>query len=585
MKKIFVCLAFLLFFYGMNKPNAALMTHRLGMYMLVNNKKEEVIFYEDLETRMPVFRLSYENDDKVARNYQEVSEISITKEEEAKIKIILAALIEGKKYIEMDWLHVVGAQTLIWEVLQNHFTTSYSYLFETPFLDEYRELVAKKEEELSKKEIFEYNTTITDPLKINFLPNFSHPYEIKPVNNNIQITKENNEFVLQIKEEGTYEFQVESDYFDDQVKYFSNETIEVIELVKPKIPSPIIKVNALKEENPHEVIILPTNGIELFIEKKHFFKNDLVSFTYNLKNDYELKEIKIRTKDGTEIKSENNTFIMPDEDIIIETITSKKEISYEINTKLASGIFANIPKQAKEKEVITLDYEINKEYILENIIIVTASGKKISITNNSFHMPNEDLKIEFITRKKEVKYSILTNNIPDINLKVEPSAKEKEEVKFSYQDKEKIWNIKVFTINNEEIEVKNNSFIMPSSTVYFEVTKMPEIHDIIIIENPYVTFQMPSSSKEGEKIKLNYKVKEGYELEEIFLFTKTKKEILEKDQFFEMPKEDIFVMPITRQKKLTFEIPNTKKNQNLFPFLFLFVTLGLKTKYMHKKCK
>ena len=111
MKKFFIFFAFLLFFYGINSVHATLIKHHLQMYMTVNGKREEVIFYEDLDTRMPVFRTSYEGE--LFGEYHSLDRLSISLEEEEKIKIILAAIIEGKKYIELDWLHLVGAQTLI----------------------------------------------------------------------------------------------------------------------------------------------------------------------------------------------------------------------------------------------------------------------------------------------------------------------------------------------------------------------------------------------------------------------------------------------------------------------------------------
>jgi len=107
-------------------------------------------------------------------------------------------------------------------------------------------------------------------------------------------------------------------------------------------------------------------------------------------------------------------FLQKEKIIYCDELNSDLSFRFGLELEFMKGNLEWIKERLREKFLIRegsryhqwqlkVDTSIpnNKEYILENIIIVTASGKKISITNNSFHMPNEDLKIEFITRKKE----------------------------------------------------------------------------------------------------------------------------------------------------------------------------------------
>lgn len=731
MKKKLIFLAFLLFFCGINKTNAALMKHHLGMTMLVDGQKEEVIFYEDLDTGMPVFRLSYEDDEKLEFNYNEVSSISLTSAEEEKIKVILSAIIEGKKYIEMDWLHVVGAQTLIWEVLQDRFTKSYSYSFATPFLEEYRELVRKKEEELKKKQIYKYEGVANSPLTINFLPNFSHPYEIKPVNQDIDVKKEGNEFVLALKNAGTYEFQVESEYFEEEVKYFSNGKMDIIELVKPKKVSPTIEVvvNEPKKQ-AHDVVFLSTEGIEVSLNKTSYFSGDDVSFTYKLEEGYVLNGIHAKKKDGTEIEIQHNTFVMPEEDVFlkfdvasipsyqigkniskgvtlstlekakkgtvvllnykvdanyelktvrvttlsgkeiplnnnsflmpeenvlvtilaqeikpfgitvleakgiyidvaraafggevvslnyhldenykltslhvktidgkelpiqnnsflmpnapvyVEAVMAEKKESYEIEVT-SLGVMARIPNKALEGEIVTLDYELVPDYILEEVVVKTESGSQVVVENQTFSMPAEKVWIEFITKQKEKEYSIIN---PTTKIKVQTTAKSGETVPFSYPNEEGV-EVKVYTLKGIEVPLHNHSFVMPSTSVYFTITKQKIDHDLIVFENPDITLDLPTTARTGEWVQVEYSLKEGYDLEKMFFFTKSKKEIPVKNGTFQMPEEDVFVIAKTHPKNssVTYKVPNTKKNEFFYPYLLLPFLLLFRKKDRPKK--
>lgn len=548
MKKYILIFSFCLFFLGMNTTNAALYKHRTGFYMDVFDKHLEVLMFEDEDTKLPVFRIQYETDAEDSFLFDSVSNISLSEEEILEIKNIIAVVTEGKRYVDLDYRHLIGTQILIWEVWQRHVGIPFSFTFDVGFVKDYRELLKKKEDEVKVPERYFYETTIDKPITISYLPFFSHSYTIMPLDNSFSVVQNENEFQITPNESGTFHFRIDSDYFEEQVKYFSDGKTDIIELSKQKILNSeiVLKVNPL-EKQKHSVHVSSEKGVSLVLLDTEFFFKDKVEFQLQLEEGYVLDKMFLN---GKEISFIDNFFVMPDEDVII-TFLGHFKPSIEVPFK--EGIHFDVPFYKEYLETVTFSYQLEPQYTLDYLEIYTIHGEKVLVTDFSFVMPKDPVIFFYsVSLKESEAFDIFVNSTEKINIKKQAEFQEKVSFSYTIDSDYEITSLKVYTLKNQEIEIQNKTFLMPNEPVILELKvekKEPISYSIFVPSSSNIQFDILSYSKPNTKVAIKYQLSSSYHLSSFHIYTASGKEIDCFDSAFLMPRENVFITYELTQKE------------------------------------
>ncbi len=577
MKK-YLILFFFVITCGCLTVNAKVISHRTGFYMYVNGTMEEILLYEEEESHKPVYRLAYDNETYNDSNYRETSKISLTEEELEKIKKYISIITEGKAYSELSYHQKFTPQILIWQMWQEKTGVPLSYTFDVGFVKNYETVL----EQITKPEIYTFETRIDEPLSINFLPIFQAPYIIKPMDNNFTINQNGNKFEIIPDKVGSFQFKIESSYFDEIVKYYAFEDSEMISLIKSKIPNSEIHltVNEPLKEN-HHISVAENSSIEISTEKESFAQGEKVKLVYTLKEGYLLDSIEVYSN-GIPLTVENDEFIMPDNDVIVITNTNPIPI-YKINAIVSEGVIVSLPNELIPGNKIDLDYKLPDNEKLLFLQVITESGIKLDVSENQFVMPEENVILEIYTEKiKTPIYDIYNMETPGIKILVNQEAKAGETVELKYQlleDYEFLY-FGVYTKNNSKIDLDDLQFIMPEENVFVkayvkkkEITKNPS-HKIItpIIEG--IRISIPNESLKNEPVAFKYELEPNYILEELSIFSSNGEKIAIDNNQFLMPNSSVFVYT-----KVSLKEEEKKNTHNVFINLTGEVMLALHEKH------
>ena len=356
----------------------------------------------------------------------------------------------------------------------------------------------------------------------------------------------------------------------------------VIQIETRKIPS-------------YNVFVSNQEGVTFEVQKDAKAR-DLVKIHYTLEEYYHLKNLKVTTVSGQEVIMENNTFIMPSENVIISYDLEKEEEPklYEVYVLSEKGSTLVLKKNTYlEGETVSFTYSIDSGYQLDEITATTADGKTISIDSNSFVMPNQNviLSVKISLIPEVPSYAVLIPQKKGITFHEVGTHQAGEKVSLKYQidDSYRLTSLKAYTVNGE-IPIENNKFIMPDSVVFilYELERIPSFR-IFLIPNEHVSSSVSKNSyTAGENVTLSYEIAENFLLDSIHVYTITGVEIPLENLVFSMPSDDVVVEFITKEKMdnvdnveehspkeeiKTYPIPNTKKNSFL-PVLLLSLLIA-----------
>jgi len=331
-------------------------------------------------------------------------------------------------------------------------------------------------------------------------------------------------------------------------------------------------------------------GVKLEVKETATIKEE-VKFSFTIKEGYKLLSFLVFTEDGEEVEVNNNTFSMPSKSVIIEIITKKQE--YKIHKKIPEGTEINVKEMAKKGEIIRVDYKLKEEEELVLLKATTKSGKEISITNNQFKMPEEDITIEIIAKTKE--YNIGYKKIEGLTIKGKEKGTYKEtiQIKYELEDGYQLEKLKVTSESGKEIKVNSNSFEMPNENVKIEGIVVKKIEEgkkfpIYIKKDPGIKVEIKENAKEQEEVSFDYQLEKGYVLKNIRVET-LGAEIPYKNNKFTMPNNEVTLIFETEKEEskqeepkkkeerneqsTEYEVPKTSKESTLFLNIILFLGL------------
>lgn len=553
MKKIILLCFFTitsLIFLKETQARVQIERHYTSHYYFVDGVRYDLILYENMETKKPVFSLSFGQ--KIDEfGIEETSSSSFNEEELEYIKNIINLITEGKSFSDCGNYMLIGIQTLIWELWSTKTGNIITYQFDVAYNRTYKKKVDELLKTYYNPKIYEYNAFVNEPLTISFLPFLEEEYNIIAPKN-ISVTKEKNSFTITSSESSDKTLKISSTYFQEEVSYYQYQETEFLELKKGRKPPIEIFLHTLNRPIiNHHIEIISKEGVTHNIPKTSS-KGATISLDYQLKEGYVLDSISIISSTG-KINLVDQTFIMPDSDITIFFETHKKENPlHSIITLNDDHVVINSIKSAQEGEIITYNINCEKDYELSSFKIYTIDYEEITFKDNSFIMPNKPVIIEARTKKIEKKHSIkiISNHA---KVFIDSTFEVGKKVKFTLKEEEgyEVKYIKI-TTSKEEIIPINNEFIMPDDSISIEVvTKkiLEQKYFIYVVPSSGIKLKIQNTASKNEIVTFSYLLEENYHLDTLKIISKNGQELPVNNKSFIMPENDILIIATSSEIK------------------------------------
>ncbi len=301
------------------------------------------------------------------------------------------------------------------------------------------------------------------------------------------------------------------------------------------MPDSNVTIKAITEPKEYNITTEMDNGTIIVNDKGKYL--DKITFSLNILDDYILDSIKVLDKNGSEIKIEDNSFIMPSSEVKIIVKTKKK--AYAIQSFIDNGeIVVDSEKSFGEK--VEFKVNLEKGMAIKSIDVRTLNGEKIKVDNNSFIMPKDVVFIRVSTEKKD--YNIKTNiNHGTIIVNKTANYLDLITFKIDLEDNYQIDDIKVMAMG-EVVPYNNNVLSMPDSDIEIIVSTSPKKYKVNKISDLGVELKNVSDYYiAGEEVYVDYFLYNYYKLDDIVVETSSGDIIELVNGSFMMPAEDVTI--------------------------------------------
>ncbi len=354
----------------------------------------------------------------------------------------------------------------------------------------------------------------------------------------------------------SYNLKIDDEYFLEDFKITKKDGSEItVDNNSFTMPNEDVYINVKVDRKTHDIKIINNEGIIVNCVDKAKVK-DLVNLDVKVLDGYELTNIYMNNQ---EVNLNDLNFVMPNEDVIITSKTKKK--IYQIESEISNASI-KVNNEASFGEKINFEIKEDEGYTIDEIKVLDANNNEIKIEENSFIMPNSDVKI-IVTTKKKI-YQI-ESEISNASIKVNNEASFGEKINFEIEEDEgyTIDEVKVLDANNNEIKIEENSFIMPNSDVKIIVTTKKKIYQIES-EISNASIKVNNEASFGEKINFEIEEDEGYTIDEVKVLDANNNEIKIEENSFIMPNSDVKIIVTTKKKiyQIESEISNASIKVN-----------------------
>ena len=415
-----------------------------------------------------------------------------------------------------------------------------SFSFDPKPYYEISESLLKQGKEMIKEKKYSYKIKQGE---WTFIPKeWEGNYEISLNSFPLQLDQREDGFYIRGVNLGTYETEIDIKNESEYGNYFDSKHYKksnYIEAIKPCMAHNVLNIEVIP---PIYDIHIPSNpiGYELDIVSNSL-KEEAVNYNLVVDEDYLLKDFKITKEDGSEIITNDNSFIMPNSDVYVDVLVEQK--SYNIKTINSKEVIISCASMAKVNELVNFDIKVLDGYELTDVYV---NYKEIDLNNLSFVMPNEEVTIKANVRKK--RYQISLDN-PNVKVNVSNALfNDLVNLVVIPDDGYEISSIKIVSNSGKEIEYLNNSFIMPNENVKLIIETNKEKYQISYLNDRNIKFLLDFEYEWGTLVNLKYMLDDNYLLDFIKLKTLSGEEILIKDNQFMMPKEDVFLSFNVKEK-------------------------------------
>ena len=247
------------------------------------------------------------------------------------------------------------------------------------------------------------------------------------------------------------------------------------------MPASNVKINAkFKEMNKiHDIIINETeNGsVETNVGPENVTVETPVKMTIIPNYGYELDTLTVKDENGAEVQVTNNTFSMPITNAEITATFKHIKKSVALNNpeggKLATNQIDNSKVNVGDTVKLTLTPNVN--YEIDTLTVTDENGTEVPVTNNTFTMPNSNVKVEAKYKRitKAITISNSDNGKATVNVEDLKKVNAGEAVKITAIPNDGC-EVKEIIVTDEEgnkIAVSSdNTFVMPAKNVIITTT-------------------------------------------------------------------------------------------------------------------
>ena len=155
----------------------------------------------------------------------------------------------------------------------------------------------------------------------------------------------------------------------------------------------------------HKVTIADTTNGTVEANPKSAAKDAEVTLTVTPAEGYELDKLTVAGKTATNVTVTDNKFTMPDEDVTVTATFKEKEKPKPAEHKITIAettngtVKANLASAAKDAEV-TLTVTPAEGYELDKLTVAGKTATNVTVTDNKFTMPDEDVTVTATFKKK-----------------------------------------------------------------------------------------------------------------------------------------------------------------------------------------
>ncbi|MFI3115401.1 MAG: S-layer homology domain-containing protein, partial [Clostridia bacterium] len=368
-------------------------------------------------------------------------------------------------------------------------------------------------------------------------------YEIK-VNSTLSgaVTAVNNSGTVTI----SYESSITKGYIlHDLTVLDANGNQLTVTSDKFTMPSSKVTINATfvaEAEAEYDVTLADgiTNGT-ILLDRVSANENDKITFIVIPTIGYELESLKIGSDVITDLST--TTFTMPAEDVTITANFEKISHYMTLNDTENGTIVTDFPTNyATYGDTVTLTPSADTGYELRSYVVLDEYGENVTVTSNSFTMPNSNVTITpiFVAKSHTITVGTIANgqvvankttgNYKDtVNLVVAPNSG---------------YVLEKITINGVDHDitsdvVKNGSFTMPDGNVTISAVFEEILYSIDVnsSDNGSVTYVV-----NGDTVTLTATPSSGYKLYIFTVLDENGNEItVNNDGTFAMPSSDVTI--------------------------------------------
>ena len=287
----------------------------------------------------------------------------------------------------------------------------------------------------------------------------------------------------------------------------------------------------------HKVTIADTTNGTVKANPASAAKDAEVTLTVTPAEGYELDKLTVAGKTATNVTVTDNKFTMPDEDVTVTATFKEKEKPKPAEHKITIAettngtVKANLASAAKDAEV-TLTVTPAEGYELDKLTVAGKTATNVTVTDNKFTMPDEDVTVTATFKEKEkpkpaehkITIAETTNGTVKANL---ASAAKDAEVTLTVTPAEgyELDKLTVAGKTATNVTVTDNKFTMPDEDVTVTATfkkktePKPETKEYTISKayTNHGSFTVSKSkAKAGETITVTAKPYSGYAVKNVY---------------------------------------------------------------------
>lgn len=187
------------------------------------------------------------------------------------------------------------------------------------------------------------------------------------------------------------------------VKTESGEIITVTNNIFT-MPDENVKVGANFKLIDYTLNANSTSGGTVSVKSTANF-DEVVTITTTPETGYALKSLEVRDASNNLVNVNGNTFVMPKSNVTINAVYDE---SYEVLVEpYQNGTVTITREDTFAGTLVTVEVEANLSYVVSSFSIVDGNNQPITLTNNTFTMPNNNVTVTAVFEKE----FLYTNNL------------------------------------------------------------------------------------------------------------------------------------------------------------------------------